>query len=194
MEIIGISGQTGSGKSTLAEAMSSNGYGKNIEVDKLGHNLLQDKATIQQLTETFGKDILTGSEIDRKKLGQKAFANSQNTEKLNSIMHPNMVKMVERIIEEEKTTNAKSIIINAALLYKMHLDKLCTKIIYVKADPQIRIRRLVENRGMSEERAKERLFSQDPEPSDKSVIVIENNGSLQDLIALIEPHFPFPTK
>ncbi len=182
MLIIGISGQTGAGKSTLAELMVKQGYGRNIEVDNLGHDLLKDKATIQQLTDAFGTEILTDNQIDRKKLGAKAFASTAATETLNSIMHPNMVKMVERIIEEEKKNGSPSIIVNAALLYKMKLDKLCNKIIYVKADPEIRVKRLVENRGMTEERARERLFSQDQEPeNDPRVIIVENNGTPEDL-------------
>ena len=182
MLIIGISGQTGAGKSTLAELMVNKGFGRNIEVDNLGHDLLKDNATIHQLTDAFGKEILTDNQIDRKKLGAKAFASNAATETLNSIMHPNMVKMVERIIEEEKKNGSQSIIVNAALLYKMNLDKLCNKIIYVKADPEIRVRRLVENRGMTEERARERLFSQDQEPAnDPRVIILENNGTPEEL-------------
>ena len=181
MKVVGISGQTGAGKSTLAEIMSSEGFGKNIEVDNLGHQLLKEKATIQQLVEAFGDEILTDSQIDRKKLGAKAFVSLEATEKMNSIMHPSMVKMVEAIIAEESKAGAKSIIINAALLYKMKLDKLCDTILYVKSEPEIRVKRLVENRGMTEERARERLFSQDKEPADPKVILVENNGDIEDL-------------
>ena len=181
MLIIGISGQTGAGKSTAAKILSSLGYGENLEVDSLGHDLLREPDTIKALTKAFGEDILTECQIDRKKLGAKAFVSAEATEKLNSIMHPNMVKMVERIITEEQKNGTKSIIINAALLYKMKLDKLCDKIIYVKSDPEIRVKRLMETRGWSETTARERLFSQDQEPADKSVIIIENNGSVDDL-------------
>ena len=101
--------QTGAGKSTLAELMVSKGYGRNLEVDNLGHDLLKDSATIQQLTDAFGKEILTDNQIDRKKLGAKAFESPAATETLNSIMHPNMVKMVEKINKNNKqpTTTRK---------------------------------------------------------------------------------------
>ena len=172
MLILGISGQTGAGKSTAAKILSSLGYGENLEVDFLGHDLLREPDTIKALTKAFGEDILTDHQIDRKKLGAKAFASTEATEKLNSIMHPNMVKMIERIISEEQKNGTKSIIINAALLYKMKLDKLCDKIIYVKANSEIRVKRLMETRGWSEATARERLFSQDQEPSAKDVIII----------------------
>ncbi|MBR4329701.1 MAG: dephospho-CoA kinase [Candidatus Riflebacteria bacterium] len=181
MLIIGISGQTGAGKSTAAKILSSLGYGENLEVDSLGHDLLREPDTVKALTKAFGEDILTERQIDRKKLGAKAFFSAEATEKLNSIMHPNMVKMVEGIITEEQKNGTKSIIINAALLYKMKLDKLCDKIIYVKSDPEIRVKRLMVTRGWSAATARERLFSQDQEPADKDVIIIENNGSVDDL-------------
>ena len=34
---------------------------------------------------------------------------------------------------------------------------------------------------MTEERARERLFSQDKEPADPKVILVENNGDIEDL-------------
>lgn len=194
MEIIGISGQTGAGKSTLAEFMANNSFGKNIEVDYLGHELLKDSNIIDALVKTFGDDIMTGSEIDRKKLGSKVFATPKATERLNSIMHPAMVKRVKEIVDEEKRLGSKSLIINAALLYKMELDSICTKVIYVKASPEIRIKRLVANRGWSQEYAKARIFSQDEEPEkDSRVIVIENNGSLSQLKERIKSIIPSVT-
>ena len=55
------------------------------------------------------------------------------------------------------------------------------KIIYVKADSEVRVKRLVSSRGWTEQQARERLFSQDTEPNDENVIIIKNNGSLEEL-------------
>lgn len=186
MLILGISGQTGAGKSTLAEYLAAKGIGRNVEVDALGHLLLKQQSTISKLTEAFGDDILINGQIDRKKLGAKAFVSSEATEKLNSIMHPAMVLMAKEIIAEEEAKGASGIIINAALLYKMKLDKLCNRIIYVEADPEIRVRRLVESRGFTEENARARLFSQDQRPDDSRVIIIENNGTADELKAKLD--------
>lgn len=182
MNIIGISGQTGAGKSTFAKLLNKKLNGEYIDVDSLGHILLQDESTINKLVQAFGKDILTDSQIDRKKLGSKAFVSTEETEKLNSIMHPAMVEMVKKLIDKCREQNQQNVIIDAALLYKMKLNNLCNKIIYVKADSEIRVKRLVSTRGWTEQRARERLFSQDTEPNDENVIFIENNGSLEELM------------
>ena len=176
MMVIGISGQTGAGKTTFAnslketfESLFSVIY---IDVDSLGHKVLNESETIEQLTKAFGEDILTDSKIDRKKLGAKVFVSQEATELLNSIMHPRMVNIVEDIIKTNKDNSCKKlIIIDAALLYKMNLARLCDKIIYVEADPEIRVKRLVSTRGMTEERARERLFAQDKEPLGKKIIL-----------------------
>ena len=181
MLVIGISGQTGAGKSTLSKKICEKIKAEYIDVDTLGHRLLKDAKTIEHLIKAFGKDILTNSEIDRKKLGSKAFASAEATEKLNSIMHPRMVDFVKEIINDSRELNREYVVVDAALLYKMKLNALCNVIIYVKADPEIRFSRLVATRGWTEQRARERLFSQDQEPNgDNNIIVIENNGTKQD--------------
>lgn len=184
MFVIGISGQTGAGKSTAAEILSKNGYGENLEVDKVGHALLKDSKTKQKLAKAFGNDIIDeNGEVNRKSLGKKAFTTQENTEKLNSIMHPAMVDMVKEHIMEKESQGEKYIIINAALLFKMKLDLLCDKIFYISAKPETRLKRLVENRGMTEEAAKARLNSQDkmPDCSNNKIAIIDNNGSEKEL-------------
>lgn len=184
MFVIGISGQTGAGKSTAAEILSKNGYGENLEVDKVGHVLLKDSKTKQKLAKAFGNDIIDeNGEVNRKSLGKKAFTTQENTEKLNSIMHPAMVDMVKEHIMEKESQGEKYIIINAALLFKMKLDLLCDKIFYISAKPETRLKRLVENRGMTEEAAKARLNSQDkmPDCSNNKIAIIDNNGSEKEL-------------
>ena len=218
MKVIGISGQTGAGKTTFSKelektlsALFSVIY---IDVDSLGHQVLKDPLSIAVLTRAFGEDILTDSQIDRKKLGTKAFESTQNTELLNSIMHPRMVKIVEDIIDSnKKDSGSKVIIIDAALLYKMNLARLCDKIIYVEADSEIRVQRLMATRGWTEERARQRLFSQDKEPEgfklkvpaedsfgnfkrllsffmkDYNLLVFENNGTKEDFNRIFQPLF-----
>lgn len=186
MKIIGISGQTGAGKSTFAKILCTQLNGEYIDVDSLGHILLENAKTIKELTKNFGEDILTDSKIDRKKLGAKAFVSIEATETLNSIMHPAMVNMVKEIISDSRKRGRQFLIIDAALLYKMKLDSLCDKIIYVKANPEIRIQRLMTTRGWTEQRARERLFLQDQGPvNEKNVVIIENNDTKDDLIEKI---------
>ena len=178
IKVIGVSGQTGAGKTTIAKTLSRLINAEYIDVDSLGHKVLKLSDTIEKLVEAFGADILTDSQIDRIKLGAKAFESSEATEKLNSIMHPQMVKIVHSLIKDYENNNKKSVVVDCALLYKMKLDSLCDIILYVRANPEVRLKRLVSSRGWTEQRARDRLFSQDAEPAnDPKVTFIENNGN-----------------
>ncbi len=177
MHVIGISGQTGAGKSTFANLLSQRGLGENLEVDAIGHDLLTDAAVKNSLVKVFGADILDESgNVCRRSLGRRAFVSSDATRSLNSVMHPAMKKMVADRVEMAKNAGLGSIIINAALLFSMGLDSLCNSLIYVQADPEIRLQRLVNYRSWSEESARERLFAQDRLPSIPGVIIVDNDG------------------
>ncbi len=176
MLIIGVSGQTGAGKSTLALMLSQEGLGENLEVDAIGHDLLKDKKTIEKLVAIFGAEILDEQgEICRRSLGRKAFVDGDSIENLNLIMHPAMIERVKSSIKRAEENGAGYLIVNAALLFSMGLDRICNRLVYVVTSPEIRLKRLVAYRNWSEESARERLFAQDEIPEGRSDIIIVNN-------------------
>lgn len=177
MLVIGISGQTGAGKSTLANLLSQRGFGENLEVDAIGHELLADSEVKQALVRMFGPEIIgADGAVCRRSLGRKAFVSEEATAALNSIMHPAMVRMVSERIAASRASGRPSIIVNAALLFSMGLDRLCNRLVYVQADPEVRLRRLVNYRKWAEDSARERLFAQDSLPEIPGVMLVENNG------------------
>ena len=178
----GITGTMGSGKSTLAEFMTEWGA-VNIEVDQIGHQMLQVPAVINRLIAAFGPDIRNSDgSVDRRRLGRLAFATPEANATLNAIMHPPMIDEVERRIAVESVRGIPLIALNAALLYRMHLDRLCERIIYVRAASDIRLDRLTTIRGVPVDVARARLMAQDPEPPpSEQVIFCTNDGTLGEL-------------
>lgn len=187
MLIIGISGQTGAGKSTFANMLSQRGLGENLEVDAVGHELLTVPQVRQSLVTAFGEDILDAEgNVCRRSLGRRAFVSSDTINILNSIMHPAMKKMVAARIDTARKSGHQAIIVNAALLFSMGLDSLCNRLIYVQADPEVRLKRLVNYRNWTEESARERLFAQDKLPEGRKVILVNNDGDESELAALAD--------
>ena len=187
MLIIGISGQTGAGKSTFANLLSLRGFGENLEVDAVGHELLADGQVRKSLIIAFGDDILDASgNVCRRSLGRRAFVSSATINTLNGIMHPAMKKMVAARIDTARKSGHQAIIVNAALLFSMGLDSLCNRLIYVQADPEVRLKRLVNYRNWTEESARERLFAQDKLPEGRKVILVNNDGDESELAALAD--------
>lgn len=126
--IIGLTGKYCSGKSSV-EKLLINKFGFfSIDVDLIGHKVLEEKK--EKLINAFGENIITNNKIDRKKLGTIVFKNKKKLLKLNSIVHPAMVKIVT---EQIKNSKADNICINAALLFEMGLYKLCSKIVIVRS-------------------------------------------------------------
>ncbi|MBF0410801.1 MAG: dephospho-CoA kinase [Candidatus Riflebacteria bacterium] len=186
-KILGITGTIGSGKSTIGKLLENHGC-KNIEVDQVGHRFLTDPRIVSQLVTTFGEEIKgSNGEIDRQKLGKIVFSSAESLRKLDSIMHPPMKLETERIIAEEMKKDIRGIVVNAALLFRMKLDSLCDKIVYVTAGSDVRTDRLVKNRGISKESAEIRISAQDPDPGNsEKVIYYNNNGSVEELSRWVE--------
>lgn len=182
--VIGISGQTGAGKSTIGNILASYGY-EHIEVDKIGHKILQLENVKKNLINHFGSEIIANNgEICRKKLGDIVFNNSTARNLLNSIVHPIIINSVIQTVNQLKKNN-KSVILNAALLFTMGLDKICDIIVYVRASPAKRLERIIYQRNLTHDQALKRLMCQDEEPKNdqikKNIIFINNEGSLQEL-------------
>ena len=169
--IIGLTGPAGSGKSTVSNIIKEI-YKKVeiIDVDRVGHYVLTLSFVKQELKKVFGSDIfecysnvsekeLLQKDISRKKLGQLVFSNKESLRKLNSIVHPIIFNEVKNNI---KTLLKKYdiIIIDAALLNEIKLNKLCDKIIYVTAPKELRIKRLIESRHLPSNTAKSIVESQ----------------------------------
>lgn len=182
----GITGPIGAGKTTLAEILVKSGA-KNIEVDSIGHAVLAREDVQKRLARAFGDSVLSSAGIDRRLLGRLAFASPDATARLNRIMHPAMIADVERILVEERERGTPLVLLNAALLYTMGLDRLCRAILYVRAPDTMRLDRIVSTRGLPVETARARLLAQDREPVDDGrVIFCDNDRTVGDLEAWIK--------
>jgi transcription termination factor Rho len=142
---IGITGEPGAGKSALARQLGALG-GTVIDVDRLGHELLEHPRIKRDLARAFGDDILSGEgEIDRRALAAKAFASTESTATLNGIMHPPLAARAKALAAKA----GNFVVVDAGLLHELGLGDECTISIYVKANRESRVNRVAE-RGWDE--------------------------------------------
>jgi dephospho-CoA kinase len=127
--VLGVAGKYCSGKNALTQILLEHGF-KTLDVDRIGHEVLEQESPKQQVLETFG-DGLAGPDgrIDRKKLGVIVFADQQALRKLETIVHPLMRQIVERRLQAEPGLW----VINAAVLFRMELHRLCDLVFCVRA-------------------------------------------------------------
>ena len=140
--IIGIMGGIGSGKSTVADILSKLGCGV-IDADAIGHEMLKKSEVIRQLKEVFGGGIFAqDGQIDKAALAQKAFGTIEAATKLNSIIHPLVLRRIEELISEfNELDHIKAIVLDVPLLAETGWEKRCDKLIFVACDRQKRIER-----------------------------------------------------
>ena len=167
MLILGITGGVGSGKSKILYDLS-NLYGAYIvETDKLAHMLMEPgQAVYEAIVKAFGKEILqpeTPHTIDRAKFAQIVFEDKEKLSQLNALTHPAVKAWIRNDIEEKRKQGVKIYVIEAALLIQDGYKEICDEIWYIYVDEETRIKRLMKQRGYTEERCQAMFRSQEPE-------------------------------
>ena len=140
--IIGILGGIGSGKSTVAAEFAKLGC-KVIDADKIAHGLLDEPSVKEKVVGLFGRSILNPEgKIDRGKLAEVVFADSDKLSSLNAIIHPLVLQRAEEIIEQYNRQNqVKAIVLDMPLLVEVGWDKRCDKLIFVDCEQKLRLDR-----------------------------------------------------
>lgn len=141
--LIGITGKSGSGKTTLAKwlAQYSNFYV--IDVDEVGHSIL-DREDVQKLIkEKFGVEV---SSTNRKALGEVVF---NNREKMKEYADMTFELMCEKI--NEKIIAHENVIIEWILLPQTIYFDLCDEKILCKRSYENRLKSVKERDNISTE-------------------------------------------
>ena len=182
--IIGLTGQTGAGKTTVAEGLRHFGY-QVIRADEIAR-LVTEKGSpvLQELVAVFGDDILTeDGHLDRAMLADRAFASPEETKLLNAITHPEIGRLIEKKINGAFFDGYEGVVLDASQLFESGLNERCTLVVSVVAPKDVRLTRLMERDGISEEKALLRMAAQLPEEYFRthSNYVLENTGTEEDL-------------
>ncbi|NIP22441.1 MAG: dephospho-CoA kinase [Phycisphaerae bacterium] len=140
--IIGILGGICSGKSTVAAEFAKLGC-KVIDADKIVHNLLDKEDIKDKIVGIFSEDILGSlGKIDKKKLADIVFVDTDKLTSLNRIIHPFVLERAEELIEKYNgQSHVKAIVLDIPLLAEVGWDKKCDKIIFVDCKRELRIKR-----------------------------------------------------
>ena len=158
--IIGLTGSTGAGKTTVSAEMENQGC-ISIDCDWISRSPgVYDGECIKELQAVFGDDIVTRGMLDRALLAKRAFVNKENSEKLNSITHPRILKKVREEIEHAEKAGYGLIIVDAPTLFEAGFDKMCARIIAVTAPEDVRMKRIIFRDRLTEEEAATRMNAQ----------------------------------
>jgi len=181
MKVIGLTGGVGAGKSLVLTILRTKYNAEVMEADKVAHELMEPgEEGYFRIKETFGEAILNSDgTINRTALGKVIFDNESVREQINSMIHPLVWK---RIRQKISASQAGLIVVEFAIMGE-EAEDIYDEMWYVHASEEVRMRRLLKNRGYSKERSEKMIRSQasEQEYARRCDRIIENHGSVKDL-------------
>ena len=190
MKIIGLTGGVGAGKSTVHRCLETDWSAYTIQAGMVGKRVIEPGARgDDRNTELFGKQNLKSDKtLDRRIVSDVVVGNRERRRKLNRLLHPDIKAYIREKLEEERKAGRKIAVVEAALLLEDHYDAFCDKIWYVYTEKEIRIKRLMESRGYTRDRAENMIASQASDAffREHADFIIENNGDLKETYRQIE--------
>jgi dephospho-CoA kinase len=184
---IGITGGIGSGKSIICKVF------KALQVpvynaDQRAKILVETSPEIRsQIRKAFGENSYVGSKYNRTYIAGKVFNNRILLDKLNTIIHPAVMKDFH---EWTKQYNVPYLIEEAAILYESGANRALDHIIVVDAPEILRVSRIRKREGFSDDEIHERMQNQLPADKLRSLAdwVIDNNDKVLVLPQILQLH------
>ena len=184
--VIGVTGGLGSGKSSVCRLFEACGAHV-IEADRTGREVVEDPDVLKALVVALGADILAeAGRLDRRRLGQRAFADAVSRGRLNGIVWPPLVRKLRADVEAAlRERPGRPVVVDAALLVEWGDLSWLDALVVVTAGEQVRKRRMMARMGLSEQEVEARMRAQQPEGEKvrRADYVIVNDGAEEELTA-----------
>lgn len=171
---IGLTGGIGSGKSTVAKIFEVLGipvyYADDAAKVLMNTNIKVKEAIIKN----FGEASYKKNQLDRSYIASLVFNDKEKLEILNSITHPATIQDANNWISKQK---APYILKEAALIFESGSNEFLDFVIGVHAPLPLRLQRVMQRDGISEEEVIKRMKQQmnEDEKMSKCRFVINNN-------------------
>ena len=169
---VAIVGNIASGKSTVENILETKGF-KVFDTDKISHKILESS---KEVKEVFGT-------TNRVELAKIVFSDNQKLKTLESIIHPKVKQELEKIF----LMNYNLVFVSVPQLFESGFDILFDKIIYITADENVRLNRLIKRNSYTLEEAQKRINAQEEgQKREKADFIIENNSDFSNLESQVE--------
>lgn len=180
---IGLTGGIGAGKSTVSRTFADCG-GVIVDGDVISREVVQPGTEgLAALVDEFGHEILLpDGALNRPALAAKAFVDDQQRGKLNAIVHPLVARRRAEIVAA--VAEDEVVVEDIPLLVESQMAPLFPLVVVVYADADVRLDRLIHQRGMAEADARARIAAQASDAQRREVadVWLENSGSEGELV------------
>src|SRR5271156_862528 len=180
---VGLTGGIATGKTTVASMLRDRDVPV-LNADTLGHELLEPgQAAYDEIVAVFDEDILDADgKVNRAKLGGVIFADAQKRERLNQILHPRILEIVQKWFAAlDEPDGPPFAVVEAALIFEARYNRNLDKNIVCWCRPEQQLERLT-LRGLSVEEANQRVAAQMPLDDKRKLAdeTIDCSGSIEE--------------
>ena len=181
---VAITGNVGSGKSLFSNYIEDEGFVV-LKADEIGKEILADDEKVKQkIIKLFGAGSYINGKPDTKYLAQNVFSDPNKVRKINSVIHPAVISIINKKMNEE--LNLKPVVfVEAALIYEADMEEMFDFVVLISADEKLRMERKKSSISLSEEEFLKRDHNQipDSEKRKRADFIFENNSTMADLKA-----------
>jgi len=183
---VGLTGGIGCGKSTVAAMISELGCHV-LNADRMAHALIAPgEPAYDEIRRQFGPNVLAADgSIDRARLAAVVFADAAKLASLNAIVHPLVLRELDRELERLSRIDPHGVaVIEAALLIESGYNQRLDRLVLVTCTREQQLERLTNpafGRAMSREQAEKRIAAQMPLEEKRKLAhdEIDCSGSLE---------------
>lgn len=184
---VGLTGPTGGGKGAVAQVWAACGIPV-IDTDRLAREVVEPGSPcLSELAGAFSPAILRpDGSLDRAALAALAFATPEANKKLQAITHPAILARCRDLLCRYREQGCRAAAVDAPLLFESGFDRECDVTVAVLAPPSVRLERICERDGLTEEQALARIHAQPPDAfyTERATYCLQNDGELDTLQVL----------
>ena len=184
---IGLTGGIGSGKSTAARRFAELGA-LVVDADAIAREVVEPGTPgLAAVVAEFGERVLDADgRLDRPRLGELVFADEAARARLNAIVHPLVRARVAEILGAAPAGTVT--VQDVPLLVETGQAGSFDLVVVVEAPADVRVDRLVRDRGLPADQARARIAAQATDEQRRAAadVVLANDGTPEDLRAQVD--------
>lgn len=176
--VLGLTGGIGCGKTAVSNMFEELGINI-VDADIIARQVVAPNTIgLNEIVSYFGNEILLpDGALNRSVLRERIFANTDDKEWLNKLLHP-LIR--NKILTDLNTATSAYVVLVAPLLFENSLDKYCNQTLLIDVPNSVQIERTTQRDNVSVEQVKSIIAAQMPREhkQQKADAILNNNRDL----------------
>lgn len=183
---VGLTGNVASGKSEVSRIWAEAGVPV-VSADQLARDAVRPGSEgLSSVVDAFGPEVLSeDGTLDRARMRSTVFGDEAARRRLEDIVHPIVWRLRDEWLGARKAEGAAIVVSEIPLLFETGREGDFDVVVFVDAPADVRLARMIEHRGLSEEEGRRIMAAQMPadEKRARADVVLQNDGTLEELEA-----------